>query len=301
MKTIIVFNQFAANDRSLNLISEVKTELEKNEIIYDLELTESSENAVKLIRDINLDHYDAILTAGGDGTLFSMINGYMQNNSKKRIPIGIIPTGTGNAFARDLGFTGNNIADTIAAIKRRITKNVDIGKLITEGNTFYFANIIGLGFVTDVARTAHGLKMFGSASYTLGVLYHTLFLKPFQVIIEADGKTIKRSVIFIEISNTKYTGKDFLMAPSAKNDDGLFDITIMNKGTRLKLLSGLPKIFKGEHINMREVETIRAKDIKIKTDEPKVLTPDGEIFGSTPFEVVCIPEAIEFLINTHTD
>lgn len=297
MKILVIYNNYAAQNKSAKFINQFKRELQTKEIDSDIIFTKNSDDAVSTVQSADFEDYDAIVSAGGDGTLFKVVNGYMNNSSVKRIPLGVIPVGTGNAFARDCGLDSRQIGDAVSAIKMGKKKKIDVGKFTTNGKEFYFINIIGLGFVTDVAKTAHRLKMFGGLSYTIGVLYHTIFLKPFPVIIEHDGIIKEREVSFIEVSNTRYTGKDFLMAPNAKIDDGLLDITLMKKSSRLTLLGGLPKIFKGEHIHMPEVESIQAKSIKIITESPKVLTPDGEIFGSTPLTIECEHQTLEFCIN----
>ena len=83
------------------------------------------------------------------------------------------------------------------------------------------------------------------------------------------------------------------MAPSASIDDGLLDVTLLGKASRSRLLTCFPKIFTGEHIHLEEVETFKARKIRIVTEQAKVLAPDGEIFGSTPVEVECLHRAIE--------
>ena len=83
------------------------------------------------------------------------------------------------------------------------------------------------------------------------------------------------------------------MAPRAKIDDGLLDVIIAAKLSRVRLLKCFPKIFTGEHVNLKEVETFQAKHIKIESATPKVLTPDGELMGITPVEIECLPQAIE--------
>lgn len=293
MRILVMYNNFAADKKSAHSRNKFLEELKNSRIEFDLLEPENGEESTELLAEKELSNYDAIACAGGDGTLFRMLNGYMKNSSAQKIPIAVIPTGTGNAFARDIGLNSGDIPKSVALIKSSQKKKIDIGKFKTQGKEYYFANVIGLGFVTDVARTAHKFKIIGSAAYTLGVLYHTIFLKSFPVKLILDDSVIEKDAVFIEISNTRYTGKDFLMAPAAQIDEGLFDITIMTKCTRTKLLSGLPKIFKGKHIEMKEVETYRASKIKIETGTSKILTPDGEILGGTPLEIECLPNILE--------
>jgi diacylglycerol kinase (ATP) len=68
---------------------------------------------------------------------------------------------------------------------------------------------------------------------------------------------------------------------------------ILGKATRSRLLKAFPKVFTGEHVNLEEVETFQARHIKITTDKPKVLTPDGEVIGESPVEVDCLEKAVE--------
>ena len=110
--------------------------------------------------------------------------------------------------------------------------------------------------------------------------------------MEIDGKTIERENIFVEISNTRYTS-NFLMAPDAEIDDGFLDVTLLGKMTRKRMLQCFPKIFTGEHVQFDEVETFKAKRMRVETNIPKVLTPDGELVGITPVEVECLHRAIE--------
>jgi diacylglycerol kinase family enzyme len=181
---------------------------------------------------------------------------------------------------------------SIDIIKNRKTRKVDIGVFSTEGKNYYFLNIIGLGFVADVGATAHKLKLFGNFSYTLGVIYQTLFLKPTKTFIETEDDKIELDTLFVEVSNSKYTA-NFLMAPNAELDDGMFDITVAKPMSRIKLLKSFPKILTGDHIKMEEVLHFKAKDIQISTAKKKILTPDGELMGSTPVKIDCIKEAVD--------
>jgi YegS/Rv2252/BmrU family lipid kinase len=258
---------------------------------------DNAQQAFQHISNTDLKKYDNVVCVGGDGTLFQVINASMNKEVAERIPIGLIPIGTGNAFARDVNLTANNYDSAISAISKFNTRKIDIGKFTNSDGSHYFSNIIGFGFVTDVAQTANKLKVLGKISYTLGVVYHVAFLKPFNITVEYDGKKIDREIIFIEISNTRYTGSDFIMAPNAVIDDGLFDVTILTKTSRGRILRSLPKIFTGAHIHLDVVETFRASSLKISTTDPKALTPDGEILGTTPIEIECYPCAIDFIVG----
>ena len=293
MKIFYLNNPAAGHKNGKKYFHPILDALKKRGIGFDYVQTEYAGHGIKIIHELNFEQYDAVIVSGGDGTLFEGLNGYFANGSKKRIPFGVIPIGRGNAFARDLDLVPSRWEEALDAIKSGKTKKVDVGVFTTNGEVYYFINILGFGFVTDIATTAYTLRMFGDLSYLLGVFYRTIALRPYHLTIEIDGRIMERENVFVEISNSRYTGKDFLMAPSAKLDDGLLDITLLNKLSRGKVLQCLPKIFTGAHGTMKEVEMFQAKQIKIKTSVPKILTPDGQLMGSTPIEVKCLPRALE--------
>ena len=292
MKLLLIYNPNANHGRAAKILPRVEALFTQNSLEFDLRLTDYPEHAVQIVRESDFSTYDGVVAAGGDGTLFEVVNGYFQNPSKKRIPLGILPIGTGNAFARDLDLYLSKWTEAVPIIGLGRPKKVDVGRFHTHGQTYHFLNILGLGFVADVADTAHHLKGVGNLSYTLGVLYRTIMLHPHDLQIEIDGRRFERKNLFVEISNTRYTS-NFLMAPNAKIDDGLLDVTLLSPLTRRKLLRFFPKVFTGEHIFLDEVETYQARSIRITTNPPKVLTPDGELLGITPVEVECLPQAIE--------
>ncbi len=249
MKILLIYNPHAGHKRAHKLLPEVEAEFNRYDVNFDLQLTDYPEHGIEIISQTDFSKYDGIIAAGGDGTIFEVINGYYKNNQSQKPPLGVLPVGTGNAFARDLNLHTDHWKDAVKIISQNRTKGVDVGHFKTHGQDYYFLNILGVGFVADVTQTAHKLKFVGNISYTLGVLYRTIFLKPDKMKIYLDDNLIERACTFIEVSNTRYTS-NFLMAPAAKIDDGLFDITIAGQFGRLKLLQSFPKIFTGEHINL---------------------------------------------------
>ena len=292
LKLLVIYNPNSGHRRSGKILPEVKEYFKTKNIEIDTILTEKQGHGMEIVSNADFELYDGVVAAGGDGTLFEVINGYYQNKSKKRIPIGVLPTGTGNSFSIDLGLDKTKWKEAIDIISQNKPKKVDVGYFKTNDVEYYFLNILGLGFVSDAGKTAIRFKVLGNISYTIGVIYQTIFLKSHQIKIEIDGKTLERENIFVEISNSRYTA-NFLMAPEAKIDDGYLDITLLKKVTRRRLLACFPKVFTGEHVNLDEVETFQAKNIRIETDVPKILTPDGEFYSATPVEVKCLHQAVE--------
>ena len=292
MNLLIVFNLWAGHGFAKKILADLQTSLESQAFTFDLVMTTAPGNGTQIVAEADFENYDGIIAAGGDGTLFEVINGYYGNPSKKRPPIGVIPVGTGNAFVRDMQLHDHDWQQAIDIISGGITRPCDVGRFETESKTWYYLNILGLGLVADIGATASKLKIFGNVSYTLGTFYHLMKLNPYQVTLVLDGERIERENIFVEVSNTRYTA-NFLMAPNAKTDDGLLDVTILGPKSRIGLMRSFPKILTGDHLAMPEVETWQARDISIETNIPKILTPDGELMGSTPLSIHCLHKDIQ--------
>jgi diacylglycerol kinase (ATP) len=292
MKLLIIYNSYAAHGRARKIREVILNRFTEQGARCDVLETERQGHAIQLVATTDMTQYDGLVAAGGDGTLFECVTGYFKNEFKRKPPLGILPIGTGNAFARDMAETVPSWEEAVDIIIRAKTRPVDVGQFETEGRQLYFLNILGMGFVADVVKIAHKLKWLGNLSYTLGVLHRMLFLRAVPTTLTIDGKVTKREIIFVEVSNTRFTS-NFYMAPGAHIDDGFFDVTLLGKMTRRKLLKAFPKVFTGEHVKLPEVEQIRAKEILIETDIPKVLTPDGELLGATPVKIKCLHKAIE--------
>ena len=102
MHVDLVYNAHAGHNRAGKMLPDVEACLNSLNITFDLHLTDYPEHAVQIVRDMNMKNTGGIIAAGGDGTLFEVVNGYFQNPARKKPPLGILPVGTGNAFARDL-------------------------------------------------------------------------------------------------------------------------------------------------------------------------------------------------------
>ncbi len=294
MKLLLVYNPFAGFKRSGKHFSEVKQLIRDKGMDFDLRFTRAAGDATTMVEEADLTQYDGIISSGGDGTFHEVLNGYYKNKSATKPPIGIIPNGTGNSFAIELGLKSFEFEKAIDIISKNIIKKVDIGYCQMQDSSFYFHNILGFGMVADINEASNKYKNLGNHSYTIASLEKIMALKTFDLEIILDGKSIKQDNLFVEISNTRYTGSSFLMAPKAKIDDGLLDVTISRKSSRWNVLKIFMSIFKGTHIENKDIEYIQAKEIIVKTKENKTLTPDGEQYGSTPLTVECKKEFLDF-------
>ena len=294
-KILIIYNPSAGSGRARALLPHITQYLLEKNIDAEIALTTHHGHAVELAANADLSIYDALVASGGDGTLFEVLNGYYQNNTQNKPPLGLIPNGTGNAFMKEFNLKKLDWKTAVDIVAGNKIRRLDVGKMLTQGQTYYFLNAVGVGLIPKIAEAAIPLKKMGNAAYTLATLLKLKGLKSQKLKLEVDGKILERDGIFVEVANSCYTGTTFYIAPKAKLDDGLLDIIILNQVSRLKLLRLFTSIYDGSHINYSEIEYIQAKNIKVIEEIPGKLSPDGELIGKTPVSFECLHQDIEFL------
>ncbi len=293
MQLLVIFNPRAAHGRAGRWLPRIRKRLREAGIEVTVAETRAPGHAETLARDADAERYTALAVAGGDGTLFETINGLMAREANARLPLGLIPMGTGNAFSRDIGLGPGQWRDGLELLIGGHTRRVDVGLVECDSDRFHFLNIAGLGFVTDAGRTAARLKFLGRAAYTLATLARCVRLRSHDLRIELDGREIREEGLFLVASNSRYTGTTFCIAPGARIDDGELDIVLVRKLPRRRLLRLFPTIYSGRHIEYEEVDVIRAREVTIREPSGLELMVDGEFRGTTPARISCLPGAIE--------
>jgi len=298
----MVFNPHAAFGRARRLLPSVRDTLGRFAEV-DVHLTRSAGDALEQVIAADLARYDGLLAAGGDGTLFEVLNGLYRHQPERRPPLGLVPVGTGNAFARDLGLLPGDWEKAAALIRARQLRRVDVGRVEPLGAgtpaaaaadpPFHFLNIIGAGLPVDAMRTSEHIKFIGRSAYSVAALWRAMRLRTYPLAIAVDGEPVEQDALFVEVSNTRYTGTSFLMAPAARLDDGLLDVTLVRKLSRRRLLRLFPTIYQGRHVAYPEVMTRQARVVTILAPAGLALAPDGEIRGHVPVTIRCLHRDLE--------
>ncbi len=295
MDVVIIVNPNGGRRRGLAAAESAQARLTKAGFTVDVQISlyqgHTYEIAAGLVRETAPGTIVGVI--GGDGTLFEVVTGLcsVTEGLPPPFPLAVFPLGTGNSFCRDIAI--NTPEETVEAILRGSTKRIDVARLVSGGRTHYFVNMLGAGFVTNVAARAHRMKHFGNSAYTLAVLRETIDLKSDNLILTVDGKRIERQGHFIEIGNSRYTAGNMLMSPGSQIDDGTLEVVLLKGVRRARLLTLLPKVFSGRHVESRHLEVFSGRTIHLETETPWRLTPDGEVFGTTPLYVDVLPGALE--------
>lgn len=292
MRLLLVHNPKAGFGRGRKLLPRIQARFRERGLEVDVLRTEYPRHAVDLVQAADLSGYDGVVAAGGDGTVHEVLTGLFRNPAADKPPLGIIPVGTGNAFVREQGLFGTDWEKAVDLIARGSTRDVDVTRFETEGEVYYSLNILGVGFVSDATETAVRLKFLGNHAYLVAVLWRLLGLRTYPLTLTVDGEARNVDACFATVSNSRFTGTTFLIAPGARVDDGVLDVVILKAISRLRVVQIFRTIFDGSHIHEPEVEHLQVRTLRIDSRVPRVLNVDGEVLGMTPVDLTCLPGAV---------
>ncbi len=268
-------------------------QLEDSEI--DVILTTHPDHATEIAA--TSEGFDTLIVLGGDGVVHEAVNGLMQLPKEKRPQFGVIPTGSGNDFARAVGMP-KGLTNACHALSSAVSRPSDVGCV----NGCYFAETLSFGLDAAIAldtverRRKTGLK--GTALYATSSLYqlkHSFRSYEYSLVVDGHEAEEGRSITFA-VQNGPYYGGGFKICPEAQLDDGLLDICISHPPiSRLAAARAFAKAKGGNHTSIKQIQMLQAKSLDITfTEEPPVQI-DGEKLTGTAFHVQVEPGAIRFL------
>ena len=290
MKTAVIINPVAGRGKSYARWNVLKKELSDHKLYVEEFVTKSKGMATDLAEHIQKAGYTRLMVAGGDGTLHEVINGL---NLPANMEIGILPTGTGNDFARAVGISyEKNLA--LKLITRGRTRLIDLG----EVNQRKFINIAGVGFDAQVAHEVNaGFKFVsGTTAYLMALAKVMLTYQSLPIDIFINDVKQTEEILFFSVANAPYIGGGMKIVPQAAIDDGLFHICLAQKVSRLEILHTLPKIYHGKHIEHPKVHIITARELRLSSAFSLPLHADGELLGTLPAYFRVLPGILLLLV-----
>jgi len=240
-----------------------------------------------------LDEFDLIVACGGDGTVNEVVKGVM--NSKDKLPITILASGTVNDFANYLEIP-KTAKDFFQMIKRGQVVEVDIGKV----NEDYFVNVVAGGLLTKVAYQAQPeiKAVLGRMAYYLEGVRELINqgLEPVKIKIESEEFTSEEDIMLFVVSNSSSIGGFMHLAPTADVLDGLLDVVLIKKADVAELANIFLNVLTGEHINHPKVIYYKTKQLSITSNDDIVVDVDGEYGGKLPSKFMVIPKGLKILV-----
>jgi YegS/Rv2252/BmrU family lipid kinase len=293
-KFYMVVNPHGGLKKGIKILEKVRPIFEGGGAELTVLETEYAGHAREYANEMDFTGYDGFCAIGGDGTMHEVINGMLKRPDGRKLPIGLVTGGTGNSFMHDL-----DCLDPEHAAKRILTgrlRPIDIAKVDANGEIIYGFNIVGWGMPTDINFLAEKMRWLGEQRYNVASIIEVMKGKQRLAKLIIDGNIIVGDFGFILGCNTIHTGKGMKMAPLAQLNDGLIDLIIARKASRLKLLMLFPKLFSGGHVGDPLVEYRQVKEFSIIPQEENLLNIDGELIGSTPIHVIVEQGLVNVLV-----
>jgi YegS/Rv2252/BmrU family lipid kinase len=256
----------------------------------DCEPSTGPEDLVRIAAESSRDRsFDRVVVCGGDGTLNLAVREFDLANGT----LALIPTGSGDDFARVLGIPRKIRAACDVVIDGKI-REVDVAL----ANDIRYLGVAGLGFDSEVADFANNNVRFlrGSAVYLYAIVRVLPKFTPRPVRIRTENGSRDEQIMFAAVGNSRQYGGGIRITPDAVIDDGLLDLCIVHRTTRGQLLKTLPKAYRGAHVKSPFVETGRGREFHFESDAPMAVYADGEPLTKTPVSFRLAPQTLRIVV-----
>jgi diacylglycerol kinase (ATP) len=294
-RTLVILNPAAGQTNPERVRRQIGGAFAVRGAAFDLVETSAAGDAERLAREAARLGYRAVAAAGGDGTLAEVITGL----AGSEVPLGIIPQGTANLVASNLGIP-HGIDDAVEILVHGTVVPMDVGQL---GDGRYFALIAGAGWDAEVMRSAtRELKdRLGFGAYLLTALRKAATPPSALFRITADGQQFEVRAATVLVANVgqifhAMLPLQFKIAPATSISDGMLDICIFAPRTLPDVATVLWRVASKRYVGDDRMIYLKAREILIETDPPVVAQVDGDVAGETPLVARAIPGGVRVLV-----
>jgi YegS/Rv2252/BmrU family lipid kinase len=285
----LIFNPTSGRGKAARLRPEIEARLAGLGCSVETLASRSASHATELAAAA-AERHPAVVAMGGDGMVALVANGVLGSKAV----FGIIPSGSGNDFAVNLGYLRHDPVAACAAVAAGSVRAVDVGRIAGRGA---FLCVAGAGFDSEVNRAANEIRWArGTAVYVAATLKTLARFRPARFTLRTDGTTESFDGMFVAVGNAASYGGGMRITPNADLSDGLFDVCIVRAMKRRSLFVQLPRLFEGKHVDHPAVEIRRARDVELEADRPFSLYADGEDAGRLPVRLTIEPRALRVLV-----
>ena len=309
-----VVNPHAGSGKTLSLWKKAEAQMRRRQISYGYRTTDCKSHATEIAYGAAKEGFRKFIAAGGDGTVHEMLNGIMRRISDSVLEGGnlrlqdftlaVIPIGSGNDWIRMFGIS-KTYSEAVRSLVEKKTVLQDVGKVSyyqTRVNHIrYMANVSGLGYDAVVNLKYNKMKdngRYGKWLYLLCALQTFLGCRSKRFSIKADGRDFYKGLVFSgAVGIGKYNGGGMQQTPYALFDDGLMDMTVIRKMSKLKIMRKFKCLYSGNIYAVPGVMHLQAKKIEIETWPESRIEIDGEAVGNSPFCFELVPHGIRVVVG----
>jgi YegS/Rv2252/BmrU family lipid kinase len=283
----LIVNPSSGGGRGRSLLPAAEDALRARELPFRSTITRSLEHGIEQALAAAADG-EVPVVMSGDG-LIGQAGGALAGTDT---PLGIIPGGRGNDFARVIGIP-SDVAGAVDVLAAGETRQIDVG----EANGHKFLCIASFGFDSDANRIANEARYIrGNLVYAYAALRALAAWKHAEFTVRPEGgdATTFRGYS-VAVANSKAFGGGMFIAPDAELDDGLLDVVMTGCVSKAQFLANLPKVFKGTHVEEDDVNVLRAASVEVSADRDFAVYADGEHLTDLPATVRVLPGALRVI------
>lgn len=259
-------------------------------------------DATRLAQQAAAEGFEVVVAVGGDGTLNEVVNGLVGSD----VALGVLPAGTGNVFAAEVGIpiwtplSPDAIFKAANIITGGQRRRLDVGKVTLEDDSCrYFLMWCGIGLDAAIAqskKTGGAPRSLNYVSWVIsGIMVAYDFLGTPATLTTDDGEE-KERVLMAVASNGQLYGRVWRLAPEAKMDDGLLDVAVMAGHRWPSTLKHVLGITLKRHIEDPDFHLHRTRRLSLTAKWPLPVHVDAEMFGTTPVEIEVVPAALTVIL-----
>lgn len=277
-----------------------------DELVVDVVFKTSREAVVETASKAR-ERYDIVVAAGGDGTINAVVNGLLSEDieysneysEKSKLPIlGVLPIGTGNVFAHNLGI-GRGLREACRTIRSEKTRVIDIGRARdSQGAIRYFLLMAGIGFDAKVVEdTSLRLKyVLRDFAYVFKILQNGVSHKGTNLQLKfREGFEYSNNSWLVMVGNAASYAWDIRFTKQAQLDDGLVDVCLFPYENKVASVRQVLEVLTGRHIERGTVQYWKTSGVTLDSDEPVPVQLDGDEWTRTPIEISVVPNALRVL------
>ena len=287
-RTLAIVNPAAGDGAGARVGMNLAAELERSGFRIEIIQTPAPGEAARIAREASAEGCRTVIAVGGDGTANEIANGLVGTTTA----LALYPIGSGNDFARALGYPRKrrDLGRFLAGARRRV---IDVG----EVNGRIFVNAAGVGIDGHVAeRIEASARVVGQTlGYFVGALVSIATYRPQPMRLRIDGAESEGRRLVIVAANGTHFGSGMHVAPQAMVDDGLFDVVVAGDLGRWSSLVALAKLYRGTHVNGRDVLAFRARSLDVELERELPAQADGEPLRARSLAVRMRPGALTVL------
>lgn len=284
----IITNPAAGQDEPI--LKPLNTIFQQYGAKWNIDITNGEGDATRLAREAVAGGADVVVAYGGDGTVLEVANGLVGSN----VPLGVLPGGTANAFATELGIPKNALQEAAEIIFTGDLRPVDMGR----SGDHYFLLRVDMGVSTKISEEANRemKDRFGILAYALSAFKAISQVEKIHYQITLDGDKIDVEGITCLVANVNDLGA-FNLSLTSKVDlsDGLLDVFVLSSVAE-GLVSAAANMINLQEGTAATFQHWQAREVEITCDPQQSVWADGDPFGETPLKVTIAPQAIRVLI-----